>query len=184
LSGWRFFFFPTNGKLNKETLMNFHEGDPVMHWTYGLGKVIRLEERDLSGAKALYYAVEIGDMTVWVPADDMLENRLRSPTLKAKFKRLLAILSSPGEPLPDDRYERKILLLEWLKNGRAESLCRVIRSLSVYREQVRPLNDNDQALLKRSQKALIGEWGFALSVTPAQAEFELHRLLTAESSVK
>ena len=33
--------------------MNFHEGDPVMHWTYGLGKVVRLEERALSGHNAM-----------------------------------------------------------------------------------------------------------------------------------
>ncbi|MCJ7585900.1 MAG: hypothetical protein MUO30_14180 [Anaerolineales bacterium] len=158
--------------------MNFHEGDPVMHWTYGFGKVIRLEERALSGKNALYYAVQIGDLTVWVPADGELGNRLRPPTPEAGFKKLLAILSSPGEPLPDDRQDRKTQLLELLKDGRAESLCRVIRDLSAYR-QVRPLNENDQALMRRAQKALLGEWGFALSVTPAQAELELHRLLTS-----
>jgi RNA polymerase-interacting CarD/CdnL/TRCF family regulator len=158
--------------------MNFHEGDTVMHWTYGLGKVIRLEERVLSGKKELYYAVQIGDMTVWVPADDKLENRLRPPTSKAGFKKLMDVLSSPGEPLPDDRHERKTLLTELLKNGRAESLCKVIRNLSTYRH-VRSLNDNDQALLRRTEESLIGEWGFALSVTPAEAELQLHRLLTA-----
>ena len=158
--------------------MNFHEGDTVMHWTYGLGKVIRLEERVLSGKKELYYAVQIGDMTVWVPADEKLENRLRPPTSKAGFKKLMDVLSSPGEPLPDDRHERKTLLTELLKNGRAESLCKVIRNLSTYRH-VRSLNDNDQALLRRTEESLIGEWGFALSVTPAEAELQLHRLLTA-----
>jgi RNA polymerase-interacting CarD/CdnL/TRCF family regulator len=157
--------------------MNFHEGDTVMHWTYGLGKVVRLEERALSGKKELYYAVQIGDMTVWVPADDKLGNRLRPPTSKAEFKKLMNILSKPGEPLPDDRHERKTLLTELLKNGRAESLCRVIRNLSTYRH-VRSLNDNDQALLRRTEESLIGEWGFALSITPAEAELQLHRLLT------
>ena len=158
--------------------MDFHEGDTVMHWTYGLGKVIRLEERVLSGKKELYYAVRIGDMTVWVPADDKLGTRLRPPTSKADFKKLMNILSKPGEPLPDDRHERKILLTELLRNGRAKSLCRVIRNLSTYRH-VRSLNDNDQALLARTEDALIGEWGFSLSVTPAEAELQLHRLLTA-----
>ncbi|PJH76528.1 MAG: hypothetical protein CO064_00755 [Anaerolineae bacterium CG_4_9_14_0_8_um_filter_58_9] len=158
--------------------MNFHEGDPVMHWTYGFGKVIRLEERTLSGQNTLYYAVQIGDLTVWVPADGKLGSRLRPPTPQAGFKKLLAILSSPGEPLPDDRQDRKTRLLELLKDGRAESLCRVIRDLSAYR-QVRPLNENDQALMRRAQNALLGEWGFALSITPAQAELELNRLLTS-----
>jgi len=158
--------------------MDFHEGDFVMHWIYGLGKVIQLEERNITGENALYYAVQIGGITVWVPADEELENRLRAPTLEAKFIHLLTILSGPSETLPIDRQERKLLLLEWLKDGRAESLCRVIRSLATYRN-LHPLNVSDQALLKRSQDALLGEWGFALSVTPLQAGIELNRLLAS-----
>ncbi len=157
--------------------MDFRVGDSVMHWTYGLGQITQLEERAVSGQNTLYYAVQIRDMTVWVPADDKLESRLRPPTQSTKFKRLLAILSSPSEPLPIDRQERKLHMLELLKDGRAESICRVIRDLTSFR-QAKPLNDNDQAVLKRLQTALLSEWGFALSVTPAQAEMEMRRLLT------
>ena len=64
-----------------------------------------------------------------------------------------------------------------LKDGSAESLCRVIRDLTKYRQK-KSLNDNDQAVLRRVQTSLLGEWGFALSLTPAQAEIELQRLLT------
>lgn len=159
--------------------MNFHEGDAVMHWTYGLGQIVRLEERDLSGSKTLYYAVQIRDLTVWVPADNKLGSRLRSPTSKSGFKQLLAILSSPGESLPEDRQERRTRLLELLRDGRTESLCRIISGLSAYRK-IKPLNDSDQSIMKQSQSALLGEWGFVLSVTPAQAELELHRLLASE----
>jgi RNA polymerase-interacting CarD/CdnL/TRCF family regulator len=160
--------------------MEFREGDPVMHWTYGLGKVIKLEERALSGKKAFYYSVKIGDLTVWVPADDNLKKRLRRPTSHDGFNKLLTILKGPGEPLPEDRQERKIKLVEMLKDGRAESLCRVIRDLTNFR-QIRSLNENDQALMKRAQHALVGEWGFALSVTPAQAESEMQHLLSVSS---
>jgi RNA polymerase-interacting CarD/CdnL/TRCF family regulator len=69
------------------------------------------------------------------------------------------------------------LLTEWLKDGRTESLFRVIRSLATYR-QGHSLNLDEQTLLKRSKNALIGEWGYAMSVTHAQAESELYRLLT------
>ena len=161
--------------------MDFHAGDPVMHWTYGFGQIVQLEERSFSGESTLYYAVQIRDLTVWVPADSKLESRLRPPTSEAKFKRLLAILSEPGEPLPDDRQERKARLLELLNDGRAESLCRVIRDLSAHQIN-HQLNDSDQALLKRAQNALAGEWGFAMSVTPAQAQAEMHRLLASSST--
>jgi RNA polymerase-interacting CarD/CdnL/TRCF family regulator len=156
--------------------MNIQEGDTVMHWTHGLGKVVRLEERVLSGQVLLYYAIQIGDMTVWVPADEMLETRLRFPTHAADFQSLMGILSEPGEPLPENRRERKTLLLEWLKDGRAESRFRVIRSLVTYR-QIRPLNAEEQALLKRSKNTLLAEWSCAMSIPLAQAETEFHRLL-------
>lgn len=159
--------------------MDFHAGDPVMHWTYGFGQVVRLEERDLSGANILYYAVQIKDMTVWVPADGKLESRLRPPTSQSEFKKLAGILSGPGKPLPEDRQERRTHLLDLLKDGRAESLCKIIRDLSAS-QKIKSLNDNDQMLLKQVKNALLGEWGFALSITPAQAELELHRLLTPE----
>ena len=159
--------------------MDFHPGDPVMHWTYGFGQVVRLEERDLSGSNILYYAVQIKDMTVWVPADGKLESRLRPPTPQSGFKKLVGILSSPGKPLPEDRQERRTKLLEMLKDGRAESLCQIIRDLSAS-QKIKSLNDNDQMLLKQVKNSLLGEWGFALSITPAQAELELHRLLVPE----
>lgn len=41
-------------------------------------------------------------MTVWVPSDGELQNRLRAPTSKSGFNELIAILANPGEPLADD----------------------------------------------------------------------------------
>lgn len=164
--------------------MNFHEGDPVMHWQHGLGKVLRLESMTLSGENILYYVIEIGDMTLWVPDDDKLETRLRLPTRAAEFKGLTDILSHPGELLPIDRFERKKLLLAWLEDGRAETLFQVIRSLSTYHRYGHPLNEDDQALLKRSKKALLAEWSFTMSIPLARADHELHHLLASPSSEK
>jgi RNA polymerase-interacting CarD/CdnL/TRCF family regulator len=162
--------------------MKIREGDSVMHWTHGLGKVVQLEERVLSGQAMMYYAIQIGDMMVWVPADEQLETRLRFPTRTAEFQKLVDTLSQPGEPLPDERRERKTLLMEWLKDGRTESLFRVIRSLATYR-QAHSLNLDEQTLLKRSKNTLVGEWSYAMSITPTQAEHELYRLLALDALV-
>lgn len=158
--------------------MSFYKGDMVMHWAHGIGQIVNLEERALSGAKAVYYVVQVKDMTVWVPADSKVESRLRPPTPKFQFENLLVILSSPSEPLPEDRLERKTRLQELLQDGRPESLCQVIRDLSAYQKKLgKPMNDNDHIVLKQARNTLLGEWGFVLSITPAQAEHEMHRLL-------
>jgi RNA polymerase-interacting CarD/CdnL/TRCF family regulator len=156
--------------------MTIQVGDTVMHWTYGLGQVVGKDERVIADRKALYYAVKVRDMTVWVPVDDHLDTRLRPPSTPRKFKNILALLSASGEPLPEDRQERKLTLVERLKDGQAESLCRLIRDLYAH-QRVHPLNDNDNNLMKRSRDALLSEWGFVLSVPPVEAELEMHRLL-------
>jgi RNA polymerase-interacting CarD/CdnL/TRCF family regulator len=164
----------------QEVRMNFHEGDTVMHWTHGIGQIVSLEERALAGVKTVYYVVQVRDMTVWVPADSKVDNRLRPPTPKDRFEQLLVILSSPPETLPVDKLERKARLLELLQDGGPESLCHVIRDLSAYQKQLgKPMNDNDQMILKQSRNILLGEWEFVLSITHAQAEHDLHRLLTS-----
>jgi|WetSurMetagenome_2_1015567.scaffolds.fasta_scaffold67333_1 RNA polymerase-interacting CarD/CdnL/TRCF family regulator len=160
--------------------MEYQIGDPVMHWTYGLGNIIGIEERVISEEKKLYYAVGIKDLTVWVPVDVYVENRLRPPSSAAKFKRLLGILTEPGIPLPDDRQERKVQIVEELKDGRAESLCKVVRDLSFY-QQVRPLNETDQSLMKRARNALLDEWSFVLLIPLIEAETELRRLLAVSA---
>jgi RNA polymerase-interacting CarD/CdnL/TRCF family regulator len=161
--------------------MNFHVGEPVMHWTCGFGHVVGIEERILSDKKILYYAVKVRDLTVWVPIDDQLESRLRAPTSADEFKNLFDILTGTGEPLPDNRQERKLQLVERLKDGQAKSLCRVIRDLAYY-QRVHSLNETDQNLMKRTRDALLGEWGFALSISTFEAELKLRHMLTSGSS--
>ena len=163
--------------------MDFHIGDPVMHWTYGFGHVVGIEERVISDRKTLYYAIALSNLTVWVPADDQLNIRLRPPSSEQEFKDLFPILAGAGEPLPDDRQGRKVWLVDKLKDGRAKSLCHVLRDLASF-QQKHTLNDNDQNLMKRSREALLGEWIHVLSVPATKAESELSRLLYAGASAK
>jgi RNA polymerase-interacting CarD/CdnL/TRCF family regulator len=156
--------------------MNFQTGDRVMHSTYGLGHVQAIEKHTVDDTTTLYYMVQTADLTIWVPADENMKNRLRYPTSAARFSDMLTILSSPAGSLPDDRRQRYIQLLERLNDGGIESLCKMIRDLTAYRNS-HSRNDYDNALMKRANKTLISEWSVSLSVTPGEAEMELHRLL-------
>lgn len=159
--------------------MDFQTGDRVVHCTYGLGQVLALEERTINNRTAPYYMVQVDDLTIWVPANENVNNRLRFPSSQADFTGLIAILSGPADQLPADHRERTLLLSEMLKDGRAETLFKVIRNLSAYRHSG-TWNEYDSALMKRVQKALIGEWCFVFSVTPKDAEIELQRLLAQQ----
>jgi RNA polymerase-interacting CarD/CdnL/TRCF family regulator len=120
--------------------------------------------------------IQIGDLTIWVPADENIATRLRYPKNPEDFQQLITMLTSTPEILPIDRRQRNQHLLELLKDGRAESLCRALRDMSAIRKQ-RTWGDYDRDLMKRIQKAFISEWSFVLSVNPHDAEVELQKML-------
>ena len=156
--------------------MTFQVGDKVVHWVYGLGEIVDLDEKQLSGQTNQYYVVQVNDLTLWVPSDEQGSRCMRPPTPPGEFKKLFLILSSPGEPLSKDRLERKTQLAQRMKSGSLESICLVIRDLSFHR-RVQKLSDSDAAILERAQSFLLNEWNLSLRVPISQAREELGQLL-------
>lgn len=154
----------------------FQVGDQVVHSSYGPGVILKLDEKKLSGRTKQYYVVQIRDLTLWVPVDQAGERKLRSPTPASEFKRLFTILASPGGPLPPDRHERKLHLVERLKAKNLESVCLVIRDLTRHRN-VSKMNETDNSILERCREAFVLEWSIVLSIPVRQAEQELKQLL-------
>ncbi|MDP1544887.1 MAG: CarD family transcriptional regulator [Anaerolineales bacterium] len=157
--------------------MDFQPGDWVVHCTQGLGQVKNVENRSFGEKSVLYYMVQIADLTIWVPADENLGTRLRKPVNQAGFQSLITTLTSPPEELPTDRRQRSQYLLDVLKDGSADSLCRVIRDLSAHRKH-RTWSENDSELNRRIKKTFIREWSFIFSIQPLDAEAELQKLLS------
>jgi RNA polymerase-interacting CarD/CdnL/TRCF family regulator len=156
--------------------MAFQVGDQVIHCAYGLGEIIQLDEKELFGRTSKYYVVKIRDLTIWVPMSEMGERCLRFLTPAEDFKKLFDILSSPGEPLSADRLERKNQLMEQLKDGTLESVCRVVRDLA-FHKRMKKTNENDSAVLSRARSFLLDEWSVVLSVPIYEAENDLRELL-------
>ena len=159
-------------------MMDYQVGDKVIHANYGLGEIVQIDEKYIHERQMLCYVVSIRDMTIWVMADEAGKSGLRLPTPGRDFEKLFAILRSPGEPLPVDRFERKTELLDRMKDGKLASICSVIRDLILYR-QARKFNDYDKSTLERAKDLLLAEWMYSRSVSLVQAKSELMQILGA-----
>lgn len=159
-------------------MLDYQVGDKVIHANYGLGEIVQMDEKFIHERQMLCYVVSIRDLTIWVMADEAGKSGLRPPTPGCDFEKLFAILSSPGEPLPIDRFERKTILFDRMKDGKLASICSVIRDLAFYR-QGKKFNDHDKSTLERAKDLLLAEWMYSLSVPLVQAKSELMLLIGA-----
>jgi RNA polymerase-interacting CarD/CdnL/TRCF family regulator len=156
--------------------MDFKVHDRVIHHAFGIGEIIQLDEKEVSGRTAKYYIVQLNDMLLWVPMNEAGEGSLRFVTPRSEFKSLFEILQSQAEDLPQDRLARKTQLLERLKDGKLDSICLVIRDIHHFGRSKR-LSDYDSIILERAKNFLLNEWAVALAIPIRQAEQELRDML-------
>jgi RNA polymerase-interacting CarD/CdnL/TRCF family regulator len=148
--------------------MNYKIGDTVVHWTYGVGSVIAIEKIQLAGMINWYYVVEFEMLELWVPVDDAAKGSLRFPMESTQFRRLLDILHTPGQPLPDRYFQRKIALRERMQKRSPEALCQVIRDLR-NRSHHHRLTFEDSTVLLSAEEYLLDEWVISLGTERSKA---------------
>jgi RNA polymerase-interacting CarD/CdnL/TRCF family regulator len=154
--------------------MSFHVGDKVIHWTYGLGEITRIEEKPINGQTTNCYVFQTPDMSIWIPIDEAQQHSLRTPTPPDEFTGLYEILKSPGEQLQEDRILRKNQLMTQLRDGQLASICKVVRDLTHYKRNGK-LNDQERSILERAEKSLLTEWTYSLGLPLNQA----HQAMTS-----
>ena len=157
--------------------MSFKAGDSVVHPTYGVGRILRLEDRCLAEAETrLYYVVVADRSTLWVPVDTGQGVGLRPLTPKRELDRYRRLLKSDPIPLDKNHAKRRLEITERLKGGSFQAMCEVLRDLTA-RGRGKSLNDADLALLQKTRIDLCREWAASDGVSVEEALREIDALL-------
>ena len=156
--------------------MNFQIGDQVVHPQYGVGYVVKLEQREFEpGVMRQYYEISIPGSTLWVPLDQPTFG-LRKLTVRSEIARCRKILASPPLPLTEDSRLRQSDLSARLKVGTIAIHCEVVRDLSGYGAH-KSISGTIAAFLRATQDVLCQEWAVVEEITLAEATTEISLLL-------
>jgi CarD family transcriptional regulator, regulator of rRNA transcription len=157
--------------------MSFKVGERVVHPQYGVGHIVKLDEREFEpGVMRRYYEISIpGGSTVWVPVD-LGTSGLRKLTSRNEINRCRQILSSHPAPLTEDARLRQSDLSIHLRHGTIAAHCEVVRDLTAHGAH-KPISGTIAAFLQSTQNVLCQEWAIVEGVTLAEASAEIEILL-------
>ncbi len=159
--------------------MEFKAGDSVVHPTYGVGQIVRLEERQLAEDEPrLYYVIVADKSTVWVPVNADPVAPLRKVTSKHEMERYRNLLKSNPMSLEKDPSKRRLEIATRLRRGSFQSLCEVVRDLTAVGWYGR-INEGDAAFLLKARDNLSREWAAAAGMSVSKAIQEVDALLLA-----
>jgi len=155
----------------------FQIGDQVVHPQYGVGQIVKLEDREFErGDNRRYYEIHIpGGSTVWVPVD-LPNSGLRRLAVKSEIADCREILKSHPSPLTEDGRVRQSGLVEYLKQGTIIAHCEIVRDLSAFVAH-KPAYGTITAFLEAIVRVLGQEWALVEGITLSAAAYEISTLL-------
>jgi CarD family transcriptional regulator len=157
--------------------MSFKVGEFVVHPAHGVGKIVRLEEKQFSAAPAqMYYVVVTPKSTIWVPLAMQNAIGLRGITAKNELARYRTLLKGPAGSLKPDRHQRQLELSDRLKKGSFSAICEVVRDLTAHSWR-KALGESDTVVLRRARDYLCQEWAAASGLSISEASQEIESLL-------
>ncbi len=157
--------------------MQLKVGDSVVHPVYGIGHVVKIEEKQFSEIGALlYYCVTLPKSTVWIPVEAQATIGLRLVTAKSDLDYYRDLLKGRPVPLHEDCKQRHLELANRLNQGSFQVMCEIVRDLTAWGWQ-KPLGRTDIVTLKKAEESLYQEWATAKGVSLAEAIEEVKSLL-------
>jgi CarD family transcriptional regulator len=157
--------------------MLFNVGDYIVHPVYGVGHLVKIEERQFSQeAASLYYQISWPKRQVWIPVIAQQAGGLRLVTARRELDRYRTVLKGQPAPLSKNYYQRRQELLDRLDQGSFQGLCEVVRDLTA-RNWAKTLSRTDGNTLRQTRQALYHEWATAAGVSNTEAIQEIDALL-------
>jgi RNA polymerase-interacting CarD/CdnL/TRCF family regulator len=157
--------------------MHFQVDDVVVHPAYGIGQIVKIEEKRFSEKQPqLYYKVTLLKRIIWIPVEAQATLGLRPVTAKNDLEQYRNLLKSLPTPLTKNHHHRHIELIKRLKQGSFQDICEIVRDLTAWSWR-KPLGSTDSAMLKKTRDSLYQEWATAAGVSVTEAIKEVESLL-------
>jgi RNA polymerase-interacting CarD/CdnL/TRCF family regulator len=149
----------------------------IVHPTYGIGKVVGIEDLQYQGNESRpFYKISLDNGVIWVQVDDAGEARLRPLTPSNELETYRQILTSPPNPLSDDRYKRFSECNARLKNPSFRVWCELVRDLTAH-GMTKRLNEYDSSTLRKVSEIVAREWALSAGIPFMDAAKEIKNIL-------
>lgn len=174
---------PASAAINGVAVLTFEIGDRVVHPQHGVGRIVKVEDREFdSGDVQRYYEISIpGGSTVWVPVD-LPNSGLRNLATQDEIADCRRILKAEPERLTDDGRVRQSEVVARLRQGTVAAQCEVVRDLAAFVAH-KPAYGTITSLLERIRGVLSQEWAIVEDISISEAVMEIESLLQKSGSI-
>jgi len=151
-------------------------GDWIVHLTYGVGQVKKLEKKPIGGADRLCYRVRTEDGVFWLPTDNADNERVRPVASPKRIQRALQALKRAPRKMAANFMSRRKRIKEVTFDGDLNTDLKLVRDLNA-RQFKKGLNATEQEAFNTIVKRFLQEWSLSKGIEIEEARQMLEDFL-------
>lgn len=158
--------------------MKFEVGETVVYPHHGAAKIVEVADKTIRGEKKKYLQLKVaqGDLTIWVPAENVDMVGVRDVIDKKGVQVVYGVLRAEFTEEPTNWSRRYKANLEKLASGDVVKVSEVVRDLW-RRDQDRGLSAGEKRMLAKARQILVSELALAHRSDEEKASAELDKVL-------
>ena len=160
--------------------MKFEVGETVVYPHHGAAQIIEVADRTIRGETKLYLQLKVaqGDLTIWVPAENVEMVGVRDVIDKKGVEQVFGVLRAEFIEEPTNWSRRYKANLEKLASGDVVKVSEVVRDLW-RRDQDRGLSAGEKRMLVKARQILVSELALAKKTDEEKASALLDEVLAS-----
>ena len=166
--------------MSNKVDLSFKTGDLAVYPAHGVGKVIGVETREVSGIGTSFYIIKVldTDATIMVPVQNAHHVGLRKVMEKSQVPKVYEILKNHDDNTADTQtWNRRYReYTEKIKSGSVMELAKVLRDLYVLKFD-KELSFGERKMFDTAKTLLVKELSVAKKTDEEKIEEELYQLL-------
>lgn len=166
-----------------ETNHSYSKGTWIVHTQYGIGKIIGIDIKDISGEETRYFRIKSNNSTFWIPTDQMDSEVLRPLSTQEEIQLAIAALQKPPKEMSSNYKERQLRIHKAQTRNTPQSMARIIRDLRELRRKKGPLNATERSAYRTLKHRLIEEWAMVTDNKIEKVTSRLDDLLNPQTTV-
>ncbi|MCJ7701042.1 MAG: hypothetical protein MUO62_05625 [Anaerolineales bacterium] len=164
-------------KKNDSPNLMYSIGENIVHAHYGVGEIIRIEDKELFGKTTTYYVVKTNDSTFWLPIEKADNERTR-PIVSAETiqDQVIEVLEAGPQEMASHYKTRRKRIEDVIINGGIVPIAELVRDL-YYRKTTDSLTTIESRSYDRLKKRLITEWAKSVGTTTRTVNTKIQKIL-------
>jgi RNA polymerase-interacting CarD/CdnL/TRCF family regulator len=167
----------------QQATVEYGQGDWIVHSRYGIGQIIDIDVKDISGEKNHYFRIKSANSLFWIPVDQMDNKVIRPLSSPQEIEEAIVILQKSPKKMNSSYKIRQSRIREIRIQNKPSGIAGIMRDLKARQRDKVILNQSERSALNTFIDAFAREWALVKNIQFETAQTQLEGLLSRRPAV-